>query len=82
MDELDFDKIMKGEDQAAQKKEAEEKAKKLTQTDTRARQQSCMISEVNKDLVIVFWCQLPTNTTSANPAGFRVSLSDMLNIVI
>ena len=50
MDELDFDKIIQGEDQN-KAPELKEKEKKMTQTDTRARQQSCMISEVDKDLV-------------------------------
>lgn len=54
MDELDFNSIMQGEEQAAEKPQAPEaKEKKMTQTDTRARQQSCMITDVDKDLVIL-----------------------------
>ena len=52
--ELNFDDIVAGKDPEAQKKE-EEKANeiKLKQTETRARQQSCMISEIDKDLVLI-----------------------------
>ena len=46
--ELNFNDILAGKEQKAPK---ENKKVELKQTDTRARQQSCMISEVDKDLV-------------------------------
>jgi hypothetical protein len=46
--ELDFNKILDGHDQTSEGKQT---AKKLTQTETRARQQSCMITDIDKSLV-------------------------------
>lgn len=46
--ELNFNDILAGKDP---KQPPKEKKIELKQTDTRARQQSCMISEVDKDLV-------------------------------
>ena len=82
--ELDFSKIMAGEEQPQQQSNLTIPAhdKKMTKTDTRARQQSCMVSEIDKDLVTPILVQLPSSTKPANPANFRVSLSDMLNIVL
>ena len=48
--ELNFNDILAGKDQ---KEPPKQKKLELKQTDTRARQQSCMISEVDKDLVSV-----------------------------
>ena len=42
--ELNFNDILEGKDTAAKKKEENHNDVKLKQTDTRARQQSCMIS--------------------------------------
>jgi hypothetical protein len=49
--ELNFDDIVSGKDpkQVAQNKPGQDP--KLKQTETRARQQSCMIHEIDKDLV-------------------------------
>ncbi len=46
--ELDFNDIVSGKDQAPK---ITEKKVAITETDTRARQQSCMIKDVDKDLV-------------------------------
>ena len=49
--ELNFNDILEGKDTTAKKEETKANDVKLKQTDTRARQQSCMISEIDKDLV-------------------------------
>lgn len=56
--ELDFDAILEGKDQPAPKKKPEQpKAPqpgvKLTATDTRQRQQSCKVTDLDKDLVLL-----------------------------
>lgn len=42
---------MSGEDQQKKSKKLEEKQINLTKTETRARQGSCMIDQIDKDLV-------------------------------
>lgn len=54
--ELDFNKILQGGEQPIpqpQNNQANPTEKKLTQTETRARQQSCMITDIDKNLVSV-----------------------------
>ena len=75
---MDFDAILEGKEQPVPKKPAPQKQPqqgvKVTATDTRQRQQSCKVTDLDKDL-------LPKSATEAkNPAGFRVSVSDMLHI--
>lgn len=48
--ELNFEDILAGKD-VKQGEPKQQQDVKLKQTDTRARQQSCMIHEVDKDLV-------------------------------
>lgn len=75
-DELDFDAILRGDDPTPiNKPNKEDKAIKVSETDTRKRQQSCQVKDVDKDL-------LPTSNYTPNSAGFRVSLSDMLSLVL
>jgi len=77
--ELNFDDILTGKDVKPVPSKPQED-KKLKQTDTRARQQSCMIHEVDKDLVTSIFIQLPAHTKPV-VENFRVSLSDMLSLV-
>ena len=65
MDELDFNKIVTGEEQAPSHEQIQAKEKKMTKTDTRDRQQSCMISDVDKDLVKIHIIV----ATEGHPAG-------------
>jgi len=53
--ELDFGKILEGKDQAQEtpiQPQNGGKDIKLTQTEARTRQQSCMINEIDKNLVL------------------------------
>jgi formiminotetrahydrofolate cyclodeaminase len=49
--ELNFEDIVSGKEPKHVNEEKQAQETKLKQTETRARQQSCMISEVDKDLV-------------------------------
>jgi hypothetical protein len=49
--ELDFGDILSGKETKPANEGVPSKDNKLKPTETRARQQSCMISEVDKDLV-------------------------------
>jgi hypothetical protein len=73
--ELNFDDILAGNDQPALK------GKTPKQSDTRVRQQSCMIDEVDKDLVKSVYIQLPANAKTG-VQNFRLSLSEMLSLVV
>ena len=57
--ELNFDDIVSGKEPKSQEQVEKENQKaketKLKPSETRARQQSCMISEIDKDLVVVFF---------------------------
>lgn len=78
--ELNFDDIVSGKDPKAEEEAKKAQETVLKSTETRQRQQSCMISEIDKDLVTTILTQLPSG---AKPKleNFRVSLSDMLCLV-
>jgi hypothetical protein len=50
--ELNFDDIVSGKDPKQVQQNQSAQDTKLKQTETRARQQSCMIHEIDKDLVL------------------------------
>lgn len=50
--ELDFDAILRGEDPTP-KNQPEKTNVKVSETDTRKRQQSCQVKDVDKDLVVL-----------------------------
>lgn len=78
--ELNFDDIMSGKDPKAEEEAQKAKETVLKSTETRQRQQSCMVSDIDKDLVSPISTQLPSST-KPKLENFRVSLSDMLCLV-
>lgn len=52
MEEIDFNDILSGKEPKAKEETKKAEETKLKVTETRARQQSCMISEIDKDLVV------------------------------
>lgn len=54
--ELNFDDILSGKEAKPNQSTQKTQEVKLKQTETRARQQSCMINEIDKDLVPCLSC--------------------------